>query len=300
MFSIITLIEKEAAVIRKLLAKEGSKASHLLPKASSIYLPSTAPVKHLLSATTEKHLLTTVAVKPSLLISPSSFCTSFVSSIALTLCTEFGDRTFFISGLLALKHPKMVVFTASVAALVTQTLLSTAIGRMCHYLPTRLSSIPLDDYAGAILLFVFGCLHAKEFFECREQPESKPENGYVESLDDLTPSTTDDHEIETLEKVSQPVNNTNLWRSIYGMIFVAEFGDKSMFSTIALATAQDPLGVFLGSSAAHALITLSAVLSGFFLKGYITESAVNGIGAVLFFALSGIAFIEGISRQGIF
>ena len=46
--------------------------------------------------------------------------------------------------------------------------------------------------------------------------------------------------------------NPEAWRvlrEVFLVILLAEWGDKSMFTTISLATAQDPWGVFVGKNA---------------------------------------------------
>ncbi|KAL0925290.1 hypothetical protein M5K25_003611 [Dendrobium thyrsiflorum] len=59
--------------------------------------------------------------------------------------------------------------------------------------------------------------------------------------------------------------------STFFLVFVAEWGDKSFFSTIALAAASSPLGVIGGALAGHAFATLLAVLGGSLLGTYVSE-----------------------------
>jgi len=68
----------------------------------------------------------------------------------------------------------------------------------------------------------------------------------------------------------------------FALIFVAEWGDRSMLATIALGAAQNPWGVFAGAVGGHALATLLAVLGGALLSKRISERAVGITGGVLF------------------
>ena len=69
---------------------------------------------------------------------------------------------------------------------------------------------------------------------------------------------------------------------VASLIFVAEWGDRSMLATIALGAAQSPLGVAGGAIAAHALATLVAVVGGAMLSQHISEKAVGYVGGTLF------------------
>lgn len=70
---------------------------------------------------------------------------------------------------------------------------------------------------------------------------------------------------------------------VASLIFVAEWGDRSMLATIALGAAQSPLGVASGAILAHAAATLVAVVGGAVLSQHISERK------VAFF--SGVAFL---------
>lgn len=46
--------------------------------------------------------------------------------------------------------------------------------------------------------------------------------------------------------LDSPAKSFEVFREVFWVVFVAELGDKSMFSTVALAAAQNPFGVFVG------------------------------------------------------
>jgi putative Ca2+/H+ antiporter (TMEM165/GDT1 family) len=63
---------------------------------------------------------------------------------------------------------------------------------------------------------------------------------------------------------------------------VAEWGDRSMFATIALGAAQNPFGVAIGATMGHVVATTVAIVGGSFLADYINERQIAFIGGVLF------------------
>ena len=64
-------------------------------------------------------------------------------------------------------------------------------------------------------------------------------------------------------------------RRTFAMMFVAEWGDRSMFATMALATQHDPAGVIAGAMFAHALANSLAVIGGEYLGKRISEKAMS-------------------------
>ncbi|KAK4674404.1 GCR1-dependent translation factor 1 [Podospora pseudopauciseta] len=77
---------------------------------------------------------------------------SFVLSLTMILFSEIGDKTFLVAALMAMKHDRMVVFTAALSALVAMTVLSAMLG---HAVPALISE-RLTHFLAAALFTVFG------------------------------------------------------------------------------------------------------------------------------------------------
>ncbi|KAF3007021.1 hypothetical protein E8E14_009494 [Neopestalotiopsis sp. 37M] len=77
---------------------------------------------------------------------------SFVLSLAMILVSEIGDKTFLVAALMAMKHDRMLVFSAAYGALVVMTVLSAVLG---HAVPTLIPK-KFTSLLAAGLFLVFG------------------------------------------------------------------------------------------------------------------------------------------------
>lgn len=77
---------------------------------------------------------------------------SLVMSFSMIIFSEIGDKTFLIAALMAMKHPRVTVFSAAFTSLVLMTVLSAVMG---HALPTFLPE-HLTKFMAAVLFAVFG------------------------------------------------------------------------------------------------------------------------------------------------
>lgn len=83
---------------------------------------------------------------------------SFCLSLTMILFSEIGDKTFLVAALMAMKHDRMVVFSAAFAALITMTILSAFLG---HAVPALIPK-NLTSFMAAGLFFVFGARMLRE------------------------------------------------------------------------------------------------------------------------------------------
>lgn len=83
---------------------------------------------------------------------------SFILSLAMILVSEVGDKTFLVAALMAMKHDRLVVFTAAFGALITMTILSAVLG---HAVPTLIPK-KVTNFLAATLFLIFGARMLKE------------------------------------------------------------------------------------------------------------------------------------------
>ncbi|KAL2042981.1 hypothetical protein N7G274_004039 [Stereocaulon virgatum] len=83
---------------------------------------------------------------------------SFVLSLTMIIFSEVGDKTFLIAALMAMKHPRFVVFSAAFTALIAMTILSAVLG---HAVPTLIPK-RFTNLLAAGLFLVFGAKMLRE------------------------------------------------------------------------------------------------------------------------------------------
>ncbi|KAG2570946.1 hypothetical protein PVAP13_7KG027600 [Panicum virgatum] len=192
----------------------------------------------------------------------------FTAAFTLIFVSEIGDKTFFIAALLAMQYQKALVLLGSTAALSLMTIVSVIIGRVFQSVPTQFQTI--------VLLAFFGFKSIKDALALPDSAngniEGNSESGELAEAEELVKE-------KVSKKLTSPLEV--LWKS-FSLVFLAEWGDRSMLATIALGAAQSPLGVASGAIAGHLIATVLAILGGGFLANYLSEKLVGLLGGVLF------------------
>lgn len=223
---------------------------------------------------------------PDFFVDLTDTSSGFASAFLLIFFSELGDKTFFIAALLAARNPAAVVFTGTFGALAVMTIISVVLGRTFHYidglLPFRFggTDLPIDDIAAVILLLYFG---ASTLIDAASGDGLKAEDEQKEA--ELAVSEFSGNGAGILAAAGTVI-------STFLLVFVAEWGDKSFFSTIALAAASSPLGVIGGALAGHGVATLLAVLGGSFLGSFLSEKVISYTGGILFLVFAAITLVE--------
>ncbi|KAF3792813.1 GDT1-like protein 1 [Nymphaea thermarum] len=242
------------------------------------------------------NLSITFIVKVTTLFGLLTFCgsqgaqanTEFASTLQSSdFFGDIGDiSTGFASALLASRNPGAVVFAGTFGALAAMTVISVFLGRAFHYidgiLPFRFgeADLPIDDIAAVCLLVYFGV------------------STLLETASDDGLKSKDEEEEAKLAISEVSGNGAGILSiagtviSTFALVFVAEWGDKSFFSTIALAAASSPIGVIGGSLAGHAVATLIAVLGGSLLGTFFSEKVIAYIGGTLFLVFAVVTLVE--------
>ncbi|XP_073000367.1 GDT1-like protein 1, chloroplastic isoform X3 [Typha latifolia] len=209
-----------------------------------------------------------------------------VQAFLLIFFSELGDKTFFIAALLAARNSGAIVFLGTFGALAAMSVVSVVLGRAFHYVdgivPFRLgdADFPVDDFAAVCLLVYFGVTTLLEAASGEEQKIKEEQEEAELAISELSGNG------------AGIVAAASTALSTFLLVFVAEWGDKSFFSTIALAAASSPLGVIGGALAGHALATLLAVVGGSLLGTFLSEKVIAYIGGSLFLVFAAVTLIE--------
>lgn len=194
----------------------------------------------------------------------------FLAAFSLVFLSEIGDKTFFIAALLAMRLGKWVSFFGSLAALAVMTAISVGIGVVFSRVPDALkSSVPVGELCGVALLVFFGYKSLRAAFKADD-------DGSDDELADAE---------DAVKEVESSRSRRSVLKSLIevaSLVFVAEWGDRSMLATIGLAASQSPWGVCVGAIAGHAIATGIAVFCGVVASKFISEKTINLVSGVLF------------------
>ncbi len=202
---------------------------------------------------------------------------AFTAGLLLITVSELGDKTFFIAVILAMRHPRQLVFVGVSAALAAMTIISVLFGQAASLLPKV-----YIHYAEIVLFIAFGI---KLLYDASKMSAATCDTEVVEEA-----------EAAVKKADSQlPKQKTSLAILIEAFVltFMAEWGDRTQIATIALAAGNNPIGVSAGAILGHAICAAIAVIGGKMIAGRISERQLTFAGGCLFLIFGVVAAIEG-------
>lgn len=173
-------------------------------------------------------------------------------SFAVIFVAELGDKTQLVAMMFALRYRWWVVLSAITVATTAVHVLSVAIG---HYLGAALPTHLLGIIAGAMFIF-FG-------------------------LWTLRGDSLSDEEASRAQKATAPA-----FFVVTSAFVLAELGDKTMLATVTLASDNNWLGVWVGSTLGMVAADGLAIVVGAVLGKRLPERIIQ-IGAAALFLLFG-------------
>lgn len=208
--------------------------------------------------------------------------TAFTSGFLLITVSELGDKSFFIAALLSMRHSRRVVFAGVMAALVAMTLLSVLLGQVVSLLPK------IYLHYGAIILFIsFGL---KLLYDASRMP-AQSKNALREEAAVMVSKHNETRRLSRLASRSSWSPSFTTLLQAFIVTFIAEWGDRTQISTIALTAYNDAVGVAAGAILGHAICSALAVICGRLIAGKISERLVTAIGGVLFLIFGAIELV---------
>jgi putative Ca2+/H+ antiporter (TMEM165/GDT1 family) len=192
---------------------------------------------------------------------------AFGASLTAISLAELGDKTFFMALILAARHRAGDVFIGAFAALTAVTLISLGLG----YGLRELLPPTVVPWLAAALFLGFG---VKLLIDAQRMGADEAEEEEQEAEQAI-------NEAERRHRISSPW--AVIWEA-FALVFVAELGDRTQFTTIFLATAPSFAfaGLLAGTLLGHALVTWLAVGAGRWIGGRISEKLLYRLSGGLF------------------
>eukprot|EP00913_Durusdinium_trenchii_P023747 g22303.t2 len=163
-------------------------------------------------------------------------------------------QTFFLTMILAMRKSRRLALLASQSALWIMMLVSTSIGVLLRRLTLTINGdAAFIRITAAALMILFG----------------------LQSFRELSAGGNRATQAKKKSKL------LDIFR--FGvLIFLAEWGDRSMLATITLATTKSAFGVLVGGCCGHLVAGTLAVVAGHFLEEHVSDRVVKLTGGVLF------------------
>jgi len=188
-----------------------------------------------------------------------------VTAFATIFLAELPDKTMLATIVLSARFRRPVaVWTGAAAALTAQVLIATTAGRLLSLLPQR----PVRFAVAA--LFAIGAIVLW-----------RPRDGTPDENDQIA---------DDLAESAPALPGRRIAASVFGIVFLAEWGDLTQIATASLAAKGHAVSVFVGAALAMVLVAAVGVVAGRALLRVVPARVLHRIAAAVF-ALLAIVFV---------
>ncbi len=195
-------------------------------------------------------------------------------AFATIALAELADKTQLVCISQACRYPAGPVMAGSAAALVVVTAVGVLFGSLLYWL---LDPTVIGIVAGALFL-AFGVLMVVSWY--RDRSGTRDEEDACETGPDGN---------------GGPVSGWKVFGSTFGLVALAELGDKTQLAVVALSGRYgDPLAVFVGASLALVMVSCAGVMAGRMIAGRVSLQVVELVAAALFIVLGLVFLLSGV------
>ena len=197
---------------------------------------------------------------------------TLLTSFGLIFIAELGDKTQLAVLAQTCKHrrPWAVLLGASLALIAV-----TALGAAGGQLVSQFVPPAVLRWGAAAAFVVMGVLVAREAIKGEDEG---PENACSEA--------------EGPSSASPFARSWKAFAATFGLLFVAELGDKTQLAVLSMATKSAPWPVFVGGGLALTAVTALAVVGGEGLCRLIPKRVLLGVSAAAFVVMGALMGVE--------
>ena len=195
-----------------------------------------------------------------------------IAAFATVFLAELPDKTMIATIVLSSRfHRPLAVWIGAASALTLQMVIAVTAAQLLRLLPERPVQFAVSGLfaVGAVVLW-------------RSQDEGGNPNETI--ADDLADGRTS----------APTVSGRRIAATVFGIVFVAEWGDLTQLATASLATTRPPLSVFVGASLAMISVSAIGVIAGRALLRVVPERILHRAAAVVFAILAVVFFVNAV------
>ena len=196
-----------------------------------------------------------------------------VTAFATIFVAELPDKTMLATIVLSARFKRpLPVWIGAASALTLQMGIAVVAGRLLGLLPDRLVSVAVA------VLFAVGA-----FILWRTSEDADDEAAAADA--------------EARDSEAAALRPTAWWRvsaTVFGIVFLAEWGDLTQLATASLASRGEPASVFVGAAAAMMTVAAIGVIAGRALLRVLPERVLRKVAAGIFGVLAILAAVAAV------